>query len=134
MSNTQITPFLMFTGRAEEAMNYYMSVFNNSEIINIARYGPNEAGPEGSVVLATFSLNGQRFMCIDSFIKHAFDFTPSVSFFVTCKTEAELDRAFAKLSEGGAVLMPLGEYPFSPKFAWVNDQFGVSWQLSLDKG
>ncbi|MHB0886581.1 MAG: VOC family protein [Bacillota bacterium] len=128
-----ITPFLMFVGRAEEAMTYYTSMFERSEILHIQRYGPNEAGPEGSVVQATFSLSGQVFRCIDSGVKHAFSFTPAISFFVTCDTEAEIDRLFERLSQDGQVFMPLGTYPFSPKFAWVGDKFGVSWQLSLDK-
>jgi predicted 3-demethylubiquinone-9 3-methyltransferase (glyoxalase superfamily) len=121
----------MFAGRAEEAMNYYTSIFDRSEIISIKRYGPGEAGAEGSVFHATFALNGQTFMCIDS-SGHNFTFTPAISFYVTCDTEAEIDRAFAKLSEGGGVLMPLGAYPFSQKFGWVADKFGVTWQLSLE--
>ena len=68
--------------------------------------------------------------CIDSPIKHAFTFTPSFSLFVECESEAELDAAFARLSDGGSVLMPPGNYGFSTKFAWVNDRFGVSWQLN----
>lgn len=131
MSNQKITTFLMFEGRAEEAMNYYISLFDNSEIVAIARYGPNQPGPEGSVVHATFTLNGQQFMAIDSYVKHGFTFTPAMSLYVTCQTEAEIDHLFAKLSEGGGVMMPLGEYPFSKRFGWVADKFGVSWQLTL---
>lgn len=131
MSGHKIVTFLMFEGRAEEAMNYYISLFDRSEVLSIQRYGPNEAGPEGSVLHATFSLNGQEFMCIDSYVKHAFTFTPSISLYVRCETEAEIDRLFERLSEGGAVLMPLGAYPFSPRFGWVQDKFGVSWQLTL---
>lgn len=129
--DTRITTFLMFEGKAEEAMTFYVSLFDNSEITSIIRYGPDEAGPEGTVMRATFSLNGRPFMCIDSPIKHGFSFTPAISLFVTCNNEAEIDRLFEKLSEGGQVLMPLGEYPFSRKYCWVNDRFGVSWQLSL---
>jgi predicted 3-demethylubiquinone-9 3-methyltransferase (glyoxalase superfamily) len=128
---TTITPFLMFTGQAEEAMRFYVSLFKSAEIMSLNRYGPNEAGPEGSVSQAVFSLNGQTFRCTDSPAKHAFGFTPSISFFVTCQAEMEIDALFAGLSEGGSVLMPLAPYPFSPKFAWVNDRYGVSWQLSL---
>lgn len=132
MSHQKITPFLMFSGQAEAAMNYYTSIFDRSEILSIKRYGPNEAGAEGSVFHATFALNGQVFMCIDSSVKQPFTFNPAISFWVTCDTEAEIDRTFAKLSEGGAVLMPLAAYPFSPKFGWVADKFGVTWQLSLE--
>lgn len=127
----QVTTFLMFEGKAEEAMNYYISIFDNAEIISISRYGANEAGAEGTVVQATFSLNGQKFMCIDSFVKHQFTFTPAMSLFVTMDTEAEVERVFAELSRDGQVLMPLDAYPFSRKFGWINDKFGVSWQLSF---
>lgn len=65
--------------------------------------------------------------------KHGFTFTPSISFWVDCETEAEIDRTFAKLVEGGQVFMPLGAYPFSPRFGWVGDKFGVTWQLSLKR-
>lgn len=127
----KVTPFLMFEGQAEEAMNFYTSLFDQSEILSIARYDPNEAGREGSVFQATFSLKGQQFMCIDSSVKHNFTFTPSISLFINCETEEEVDRLFKELSQGGAVLMPLEAYPFSPRFAWVADKFGVSWQLNL---
>ena len=132
MAIQAITPFLMFEGRAEEAMNFYISVFDRSEILRIQRYGPGEAAPEGSVIQAAFSLHGQVFRCIDSLVKHGFSFTPAMSFFVTCDTEAEVDRLFEKLSEGGQVYMPLGAYPFSPRYGWVGDRFGVTWQLSLE--
>ena len=74
---------------------------------------------------------GQDIICIDSPAKHAFTFTPSVSLFVECESEAELDMAFVQLSTGGSVLMPLANYGFSRKFGWVNDRYGVSWQLNL---
>jgi predicted 3-demethylubiquinone-9 3-methyltransferase (glyoxalase superfamily) len=80
---------------------------------------------------ARFTLNGREFRCIDSPVKHDFTFTPAISLFVDCATASEVDALFAKLSAGGRVLMPLDAYPFSRRFAWVNDRFGVSWQLSL---
>ena len=80
---------------------------------------------------AEFTVAGPRLACIDSPAPHNFTFTPSASLFVECADEAELDQAFATLSEGGAVLMPPGDYGFSRKFAWVGDRFGVSWQLNL---
>ncbi|WP_195575109.1 VOC family protein [Paenibacillus sp. 1001270B_150601_E10] len=126
-----IKPFFMFEGNAEEAMNFYMSLFKNSKIVSISRYGSEGPGKEGTVVQAVFSLNGQEFMCIDSYVNHAFTFTPSLSLFVTLDSEEEVDEAFAKLSENGKVLMPLDAYPFSKRYGWINDQFGVSWQLSL---
>ncbi|MGE5379998.1 MAG: VOC family protein [Methylocystaceae bacterium] len=127
----KIHTFFMFTGQAEAAMNYYISLFNNSKIIDISYYGANEEGSEGTVRLARFALKGQEFLCIDSSISHAFTFTPSISLYVTCENEAEIDSCFAALSQKGVVLMPLGVYPFSQKFAWVQDKFGVSWQLTL---
>lgn len=122
----------MFDGKAEEALNYYISIFDQSEIISISRYGANEAGEEGKVKRASFSLHGQEFMCTDSSVKHDFTFTPSVSFYVTCDTEAEINQVFEKLSQDGAVLMPLTAYPFSEKFGWVQDKYGISWQLILE--
>ncbi|WP_318581628.1 VOC family protein [Bacillus paranthracis] len=133
MSNTnqKITTFLMFEGKAEEAMNFYTSLFDQSEIVNISRYDENGPGKEGTVIHATFTLNGQEFMCIDSYVNHNFTFTPAMSLYVTCDTEEEIETAFNKLAEDGAVLMPLGAYPFSKKFGWLNDKYGVSWQLTL---
>ncbi|MBB6733961.1 VOC family protein [Cohnella zeiphila] len=127
----KVTPFLMFQGKAEEAMNYYTSVIEDSEITSISRYGANEAGDEGSVFQATFTLKGREYMCIDSNVKHNFTFTPSFSLFITTDTEEEIDRLYKQLSEGGAVLMPLADYSFSRKFGWVVDKFGVSWQVNL---
>ncbi|MGG3521307.1 VOC family protein [Bacillus pseudomycoides] len=133
MKNTRqkITTFLMFDGNAEEAMALYTSLFDQSEIINISRYGANEPGKEGTVMHATFTLNGQEFMCIDSSVKHEFTFTPSMSLYVNCDTEAEIDEVFNKLAQEGEVLMPLAVYPFSKKFGWLNDKYGVSWQLNF---
>jgi predicted 3-demethylubiquinone-9 3-methyltransferase (glyoxalase superfamily) len=127
----KITTFLMFEGKAEEAVTFYMSLFPDAEFVTIQRYGADGPGPEGSVQHATFTLAGQEFMVSDSFVKHAFTFTPSVSLYVDCADESEIDRLYKALSEGGGELMPLGEYGFSKKFGWVNDRFGVSWQLTL---
>jgi predicted 3-demethylubiquinone-9 3-methyltransferase (glyoxalase superfamily) len=129
-SGPKITTFLMFEGKAEEAMNFYVSLFEGSKVVNVTRYGPGEMGKEGSVQHAVFSLNGREFMCIDSPAKHDFTFTPAISLYVSCPDEAKITRYFQALSEGGNVLMPLDSYPFSKKFAWVQDRFGVSWQLS----
>ncbi|MDR3542912.1 MAG: VOC family protein [Desulfosporosinus sp.] len=130
----KVIPFLMFQdGKAGEAINFYTSIIEDSQITSIVRYGANEAGQEGTVMQATFTLKGQEFMCIDSYIKHQFSFTPSFSIFVTCNTEEELDNLYVKLNEGGEALMPLNDYGFSKKFGWLNDRFGVSWQLNLPK-
>lgn len=128
----RITPFLMFTGFAEEAMNLYVSVFPGSQIDNVVRYGPGEGAGEGTVMRADFTLAGQRVICIDSPAVHDFSFTPSFSFFVDCESEEELDAAFGTFSEGGEVLMPPDNYGFSQKFCWVADRFGVSWQLNWE--
>ena len=125
------TTFLMFDGKAEEAIHLYMSLLPNSEIKSIARYGPSESGFEGKVLKAVVSLNGQELMFFDSAVKHDFTFTPAISLFVNCETEAEIDGLFEGLSQDGAVFMPLAPYPFSQKFGWVADRFGVSWQLNL---
>jgi len=132
-SKQKITTFLMFDGKAEEAMHYYVSVFDRAEIVSIHRYGANEAGAEGTVVHATFSLCGQVFMCMDSNVKHDFTFTPSISLYIPCATEEEIHRLFEKLSQDGKVLMPLMTYPFSEMFSWVEDKYGVSWQLNLER-
>jgi predicted 3-demethylubiquinone-9 3-methyltransferase (glyoxalase superfamily) len=127
----KITTFLMFEGSAEEAMTFYASLFDDAEINSITRYGADGPGKEGSVQHATFTLAGQRFMCIDSPGQHDFTFTPAVSLFVQCENEAEIGHLYAALAEQGTALMPLGSYGFSAKFGWVNDRFGVSWQLNL---
>ena len=128
-----IKTFLMFEGQCEQALNFYISLFADGAITGIRRYGPGGPGAEGSVVQATFTLKGQTFMAIDSPVKHDFTFTPAMSLFVDCQDEAEIDRLFANLSEGGKILMPLNAYPFSRKFGWIADRFGVSWQLNLPK-
>jgi predicted 3-demethylubiquinone-9 3-methyltransferase (glyoxalase superfamily) len=132
-SKQKIKTFLMFDGKAEEAINYYLSVFDQAEILSIHRYGANEAGAKGTVSHATFSLSGQVFMCMDSNVKHDFTFTPSISLYVACATEEEINRLFEKLSQDGNVFMPLTTYPFSEKFGWVADKYGVSWQLNLER-
>ena len=129
----KLPPFLMFDGKAEEAMNFYTSLFEQSEILDITRYKANEAGIEGTVMHATFSLNGQEFMCIDSVVKHDFTFTPAISIYVKCDTEEEINVLYEKLSESGEIFMPLAPYPFSEKFGWIADKYGVSWQLNLSK-
>ncbi len=127
----KITTFLMFDGKAEEAMQFYQSLFPDSGVKSIDRYGENEAGVSGSVRYALFTLGAQDFMCIDSPVRHQFSFTPAMSLFVTCDTRGEIEILYAKLSEGGQILMPLHEYPFSKCYGWLNDRYGVSWQLTL---
>ncbi|MBY8862592.1 VOC family protein [Nocardia sp. CA2R105] len=131
MADQKITTQLMFEGAAEAAMTFYTSLFEDGAVLEIERFAAGEPGPEGTVKRAVFALAGQQFSCIDSFVHHEFGFTPSMSLFVECSSDAELERLYTALSEGGGQLMPLGEYGFSRRFGWVNDRFGVSWQLNL---
>ena len=126
-----VTPFLMFEGVAEEAMNFYIGLFPRSAVRQVERYAAGEPGPEGSIKRADFTLAGQDVICIDSFVKHAFTFTPSVSLFVECESAAEFESVVSQLGEGGKLLMPPDNYGFSTRFAWLNDRYGVSWQLNL---
>lgn len=123
---------LMFEGKAEEAMNFYVSLFKRGKILDIQRYGAGEMGAEGSIKVARFMLGTQRMSCIDSPVHHQFTFTPSISIVADCEDEAELDSLFEQLSANGHVLMPAANYGFSRRFGWVTDRFGVSWQLSLE--
>jgi len=125
----KITPSLWFNDNAEEAMNYYVSIFRNSEVLNVSRYGEAGPGSEGSVLVVSFRLAGLEFVALNG--GPHFTPNPSVSFFVGCESARELDDLWASLSEGGSVLMDLGEYPFSEKYGWVQDRFGFTWQLIL---
>ena len=130
-----ISTCLMFVGeqagKAEEAITLYTSIFNDAEIVSIDRYGAGESEPVGSVRIAKFKLNGVEHMAMDSSLDHQFTFTPAMSLFVECDSMEELERVYRSLSENGSELMPLDDYGFSKRFAWLNDQFGVSWQLNL---
>jgi predicted 3-demethylubiquinone-9 3-methyltransferase (glyoxalase superfamily) len=97
----------------------------------MVHYGPGEQCPEGCVKMALFSLLGSQYRCMDSPAVHDFSFTPAISLLAQCDAVEEVDRLFKALSLGGQVLMPLQAYPFSERYAWVNDRFGVSWQLYL---
>lgn len=121
--NSKITTFLMFQGDAEEAIDFYVTLFDDSEIVTRTEFE--------SAVHFQFTLNGQRYLALDSSTEHDFTFTPSFSLFVECDSEEELNRLYEQLSKDGELLMPLDNYGFSQKYAWVNDRFGVSWQLNL---
>lgn len=120
-----ITTFLLFQGQAEEAMKLYTSIFGNSHIGSISYR------EDGKVEQASFTLAGTEYMCIDSPVPHEFTFTPAVSLFVQVDDEAQFDRVYSALIEGGKVLMEPGDYGFSAKFGWCNDRFGVSWQVTI---
>lgn len=120
-----ISTFFMFNGKAEEAIRFYISLFNGSEIKSLHHH------PDGTVLHAIFTLQDQTYMAIDNSLKIEHPFTPAMSLFVSFETEEEIDSAYAKLMENGKALMALDASPFSAKFAWVEDRFGVSWQLNL---
>lgn len=130
MAHTVAT-HLMFTGQASAAMEFYASVFPTFRVARLQRYGAGEAGPEGTVKVADVMFGDHALVVIDSPVTHAFTFTPAVSLYVNCDTREELDAAFAALSAGGQIFMPLDSYGFSRRFGWCSDRFGVSWQLNL---
>ncbi len=113
----KITPFLWFDGRAEEAMNFYTTVFKNAKVGNVSRYGEAGPGTKGSVMSATYELEGQQFYALNG--GPQFSFTPAVSFYVDCKTQEEVDYYWEKLSEGGR----------KDRCGWLQDKFGLSWQI-----
>lgn len=129
--SARVTPFLMFQGQAEEAMQLYVSLFPDGRILEVVRRPPAGGQAVGTVIRAKFAIGGQTILCHDSDVQHAFTFTPSSSLFVDFDSENELVRVLDALRAGGVLLMELDNYGFSRKFAWLNDRFGVSWQLNL---
>jgi len=113
----KITPFLWFNNHAEDAMNFYISVFKNSKNVNITRYGEAGPGPKGAVMTARFLIEGQEFVALNG--GPVFMFSPAISFVVNCETQEEVDRLWEKLSEGGE----------KQQCGWLKDQFGISWQI-----
>ncbi len=113
----KITPFLWFDGHAEEAMNFYVSIFKNSKVLEVTRYGEAGPGPKGTVMSATFQLEGQNFYALNG--GPQFSFTPAISFFVNCQSQQEVDELWEKLSEGGQ----------KERCGWLKDKYGLSWQI-----
>lgn len=113
----KIIPFLWFDGNAEEAIDFYTSIFKNSKITNITRYGEAGPGPKGTVMSATFQLDGQQFYALNG--GPQFKFTEAISFFVNCETQQEVDEFWEKLSEGGE----------KSRCGWLKDKYGLSWQV-----
>ena len=113
----KITPFLWFDGTAEEAMNFYVSIFKNSKIVSVTRYGEAGPGPKGSVMTAAFQLDGQEFVALNG--GPQFKFTEAISFWVRCETQEEIDEMWEKLSAGGA----------KSRCGWLKDKYGLSWQI-----
>lgn len=132
----KIIPHLWFDNQAEEAAHFYASIFQHSKMGNTTHYG--EAGAEasgrqkGTVMTVTFELEGQQFIALNG--GPHFHFSPAMSFSVNCQTQEEIDQLWEKLSTGGKVLMELAAYPFSEKYGWLEDKYGVSWQLNLAGG
>jgi predicted 3-demethylubiquinone-9 3-methyltransferase (glyoxalase superfamily) len=117
MNMQKITPFLWFDNQAEEAMNFYVSIFKNSKAGRVTRYGDAGPGPKGSVMSVTFQLEGQQFMALNG--GPMFQFTPAISLFVDCETQEEVDELWEKLSAGGR----------PDRCGWLKDKFGLSWQI-----
>ena len=113
----KITPFMWFNNQAEEAANFYTSIFKNSKLVSMTRYGADSPGQEGTVMTVTFQLAGQEFMALNG--GPMFAFSPALSFFVTCETQAEVDEYWGKLTEGGEI----------EQCGWLKDKYGVSWQI-----
>ena len=118
-------------GVGREAVDFYVSLFEDGEILDLETYPAGGPAPEGTIMRGRFRVAGQEFFVSDSYIDHAFDFTPSLSVWVEAETPDAQEALVAALAEGGATLMPLDNYGFSTRFAWVNDRFGVSWQINL---
>ena len=127
-----ITPCLTFDHQAEEAVRFYVAALPGSELLHVTLCGEGERQPAGSVRTVRFRLCGQEMMAANG--GPTFTFTPAVSLFVHCETAAEVDAVWEPLADGGTVLMPLGEYPFASRFGWVQDRFGVSWQVVAAPG
>ncbi|TIT51673.1 MAG: VOC family protein, partial [Mesorhizobium sp.] len=118
---TKVRPFLMFEGKAEEAMTLYCEAIPDSSILDVTRYGSGEDGAEGMLKLARVSICGLEVTVYNSPVHHAFTFTPSFSLYVDCSSEQELERIVETLAKGGGFLMPPDNYGFSRRFAWLND-------------
>lgn len=133
MQTQKIITNLWFDDQAEEAVNFYASIFKNTEILGRTRFGKEgyeiHGKAEGSVMTINFRLEGQEFVALNG--GPLFKFTPAVSFFIYCESREEVDTLWGKLSEGGSVMMPLQQYPFSEYYGWVQDKYGVSWQVIL---
>ncbi|HZW15455.1 MAG TPA: VOC family protein [Brevundimonas sp.] len=121
---TAAAPFLMFQGRCEEALTFYAATVPGARIAALDRK------PDGTVAMARLSVAGLEIMANDSPPVHAFDFTPSTSTFLTVDAPEDVDALAAALGEGGKALMPPDDYGFSRRFGWVQDRFGVSWQIN----
>jgi predicted 3-demethylubiquinone-9 3-methyltransferase (glyoxalase superfamily) len=125
----RVRPFLMFQGQAEAALRFYVETIPDSTITHLQHHPDGPAA--GQLLRGEANIGGQPVIVFDSPVEHAFEFTPRWSFFVEANDEAEIETIYAALIDGGQALMPIGEYGFSRRFGWLNDRFGVSWQLNL---
>lgn len=125
----KITPYLWFNNNAQEAIEFYIDAFGDAKVKEVQEYPEGAPGLEGGFISGTFEIYGQEFICLNA--GPEFSFTPAISFFVCAKSEDEVNQLWAKLSDGGNVLMELGKYPFSERYGWCSDKFGVSWQVFL---
>jgi len=128
----KIISSLIFDGNAELAIAYYTSLFEDLEVKNIARYKYGEAGREDSLKHAVLVVKGQEFLCIDRSAKRDHSITPAASLYINCDSKHEIKMLFNELSRNGKVFIDLTSYGFSDLYGWVEDKFGVSWQLNLD--
>ncbi len=126
-----IAPCIWFDTQASEAADFYTAIFKNSKVNQVGTYPDDSRMPKGTVINVQFDLCGQPFVALNG--GPLFKVTPAISFYIDCETNEELDLFWSKLGEGGSILMPLDAYPFSEKFGWVQDKFGVSWQVNLSK-
>ncbi len=128
----RIMPVLMFEGAAQAAVDLYTSLLGDEvQVLSVRHYVPEGPDAQGDVLHMQVLIGGRPFTFMDSPVRHDFGFTPSVSLSLTCRDRAEIERLATGLAEGGQVLMPLDSYGFSTAYAWLNDRFGVSWQLTL---
>ncbi|MHB0859435.1 MAG: VOC family protein [Anaerolineae bacterium] len=125
----KISPFFTLCGNAEEAMRYYISIFPDSRMLSLTHFGKGDRGEEGKVLNGTFELMGKQFMVMDMEQQYCPESTWAVSLLVNCSQEAEFDRLFDGLSEGGSVMMGPEPVYNLRKVSWVTDKFGVTWQL-----
>lgn len=126
-----VSPFVLFNGEAEEAINFYLATFKRSRLERIVRYGIGGMGAEGTVMHASLFIAGQKLIFVDSAIPHDFKLNPSQSFFVNCESIEEVEQLHAGLIQSGKTLMPIDSYEFSPRYCWIIDKFGLSWQLAF---
>jgi predicted 3-demethylubiquinone-9 3-methyltransferase (glyoxalase superfamily) len=138
----KLSIFLMFHGNAEEAMSFYTSVFENAEVVHVIRARGEDTGwTEGTLQYGIFKIAGQQVVCMNTPPPgsrahntapwHEFKFNPAITIYVERDSKEDFDKLYEALIEGGEIYLPAQSYGFSPKFAWVNDRYGISWRINL---